>query len=371
MKIAIDAMLLSAPAFGIRTYISNLLKWIPLLDKDNKYLVFSGSSEFDSQKNFIVKRPFKSNISAQQRILWQNFVLPRLLFRENIDVFHMPDHLLPLLPIKAKKIITVHDLCFYKYPQTFGFMKRYYKIFLTPLSIKQADFIIADSFSTKSDIIEIFSCNPEKIGVVHLGVSNEFKVLKDFDRLEDAQKKYNLPSNFILFVGTLEKRKNIESLIDAYRILKEKKYEVTLVIVGKKGWLYQGIFDKVKKYNLENHVVFISGVDQNELVALYNLAKVFVYPSLYEGFGLPVLEAMACGCPVIASNVSSIPEIASNASILIDPKNIEELCSAIEKVLIDDELRNGLIKKGLERVKNFTWEKCVKETLAIYNSIRY
>ncbi len=370
MKISFNAMLLSAPSFGIRSYIYNLLKNFFDLDKVNEYLIYSGSDDFDSKDNFKIIRPFKNKISASRRILWEHFVLPKLLNNGKTDLFHMPDHILPVLSVKAKKVITIHDLSFYIYPETFNFSKRFYKKLLTPYSVKNADFIIADSNSTKSDIIKLFSYQEQKIKVVYIGVSEMFKKINDQNLLKKIRSKRRLPKNFIIFVGTLEKRKNIELLIDSFAdLIRQKKIDHDLIIVGKKGWLFEGIFEKINKKELAGRVKFIFDTTDDELPILYNLADLMVYPSLYEGFGLPVVESMACGCPVITSNVSSLKEIACGAAILINPRDKEELSYYIEKVLTDENLRNDLITKGFQRAKNFTWRKCAEETLQIYNSI--
>lgn len=354
MKIAINAMLLSAPSFGIRTYISNLIKHLKQIDTQNTYEIFSGSSSF-------------SNPAV--RIMWEQLIQPFLINKGGFDVFHSPDHVLPFLPIKAKKIVTVHDLSFYMHPETFPAMKRTYKKLITPGSLRRADRIIADSASTKKDIIDIFAISPDKISVVHIGVGGEFSKIHDSNILSRLKEERKLKNPFILFVGTLEKRKNIEGLIDAYILaVREHKIAHDLVVVGRKGWLYEGIFKKVQREGFAGKIKFIFDARQEELPVLYNLADLFVYPSIYEGFGLPVLEAMACGTPVITSNVSSLPEVAGDAAMLIDPYDTQGLALSIAKVLHDETLKKTLSQKGLERAKQFGWDKCARETLEVYKS---
>lgn len=356
-------MLLSAPRFGIWTYIHNLISNLAVVDKKNSYEIFSGSSELDlaASPNFNVLKPPFDLPRPAVRILWEHFVQPFLINKGLLDVYHNPDHILPILPVKAKKIVTVHDLCFYKHPETFSTAKRRYKKMMTPVSLKRADRIIADSHSTKKDIIELFSIPEGKIAVVHIGVSRDFRPLS-------VPKSPDRP--FILFVGTLEKRKNIEGLIDAYAIaVKRHGISHDLVIAGKKGWLYDGIFRKVRKEGLKDRVKFFFDVKQEELPVLYNTAELFVYPSLYEGFGLPVLESMACGTPVITSNISSLPEVAGDAAVLVDPLDRDSIAGAILKVLSDKQYSKGLSQKGLERAKQFGWDKCARETLEVYKSV--
>lgn len=353
MKIAINAMLLSAPSFGIRTYIANLIKHLKQTDTQNTYGIFSGSK----------------GLHPALRIMWEQLAMPFAINKGSFDVFHSPDHTLPLLPVKAKKIITVHDLSFYKHPETFPLMKRTYKKLVTPGSLRRADAVIADSASTKKDIIGIFGTPADKISVVHIGVGEEFKKTDDAGALSRLRHERGLDRPFILFVGTLEKRKNIEGLIDAYIIaVREHKISRDLAVVGKKGWLYEGIFKKVRQQGLEAKIKFIFDARQEELPLIYNLADLFVYPSLYEGFGLPVLEAMACGTPVITSDVSSLPEVAGDAAILVDPKDAFALAANIAKVLEDPSLRSAMSQKGLARAKQFGWDKCARETLEVYRA---
>lgn len=365
-------MLLSAPRFGIWTYIYRLIEHLAQTDTQNSYEIFSGSSDLPlgGATNFKVNEPCCGVSGAASRIIWEQLVQPFLLNKSSFDVFHSPDHILPFLPIKARKIVTVHDLSFYKHPETFPRMKRSYKKLVTPGSLRRADRIIADSASTKKDIIDIFSMPADKIDVVHIGVGGEFRKITDGKVLSSLREERRLKNPFLLFVGTLEKRKNIEGLVDAYILaVRENKIPHDLVVVGRKGWLYDGIFEKVRRQGFENKVRFICDAGQEELPLLYNLADLFVYPSVYEGFGLPVLEAMACGTPVITSDVSSLPEIAGEAAVLIDPYDIQALASCIAKVLNDETLKKDLSQKGLERARQFGWDKCARQTMEVYKSV--
>jgi len=215
---------------------------------------------------------------------------------------------------------------------------------------------IATSQNTKKDLIDRFNISPEKIEVIYEGVSDRFKPGK--------QKK----QNFVLAVSTLEPRKNFVRIIQSYINLREKfSAAEDLIIVGKKGWHFKEILNIPPEY--ESHIDFTGYVSENKLIELYQTAKIFVYPSLYEGFGLPVLEAMACGCPVITSNVSSLPEVAGDAAILVDPYNTDALTDAMHKVLTNENLRERLAVMGLERAKKFSWERCARETLNVFNTL--
>jgi len=373
MRIAFNAQLLSAPRFGIWTYVFNLLNGLHELDTANDYTVFSSSDKTDIFKSrFNVIRSSFDTSAPYTRILWEHLAMPFILNRNDIDIFHNPDHVLPILPVKAKKIITVHDLSFYKFPGTFPFMKRNYKRVLTPRSVRLADKIIAVSSSTKEDIVELFGIDRKKIEVVHIGVSEEFTKIEDADALERSRKKLGLPEKFVLYLGTIEKRKNLERLIDAFVLASRRGgFPHKLVIAGKKGWLYKGLLKKIDDNGLKDGVILASDIKQSDLPILYNLAELFIYPSIYEGFGLPVLEAMACGTPVITSNTSSLPEVAGDAAVLVDPYNIEEIAHNISKLLYDKELCKTMSGKGIERAKSFTWERCARNTVEVYKKASY
>lgn len=240
--------------------------------------------------------------------------------------------------------------------------------FLFPRTLKTADRIIAVSNSTKRDLINYFNIPEEKIKVILEAADEKFKLLNK-EEINEVKQKYNLNFPFILYVGTLEARKNIPTLIKAFYKIKKKNIEHKLVIAGKKGWKYKEIFETIDKLDLQNDVVFTGYVSDEDLPALYNAADLFVYPSIYEGFGLPPLEAMACGTPVITSNTSSLPEVVGDAGIMVDPCDVDGLTQTMCDVLTNDGLREDMIKKGLERAKMFTWEKCARETLKVYEEV--
>jgi glycosyltransferase involved in cell wall biosynthesis len=235
------------------------------------------------------------------------------------------------------------------------------------MSIKKADIIIAVSYSTKRDIINYFEIKEEKIKVVYPGVESRFRPIRN---IKEYRLRNNLPSKMILNVGTLEPRKNVVTLIKAFKKLRKlgfKNYK--LVIAGDKGWLYKPIFDEIKSSGLQKEVLFLGCVKDEDLPILYNCADVFVYPSFYEGFGFPPLEAMACGIPVITSNTSSLPEVVDNAGIMVDPDDVNSLCNAMYNVLKDKELWHQMSKKGLERAKLFSWKETAKKILEIYDEV--
>jgi len=238
-------------------------------------------------------------------------------------------------------------------------------------AIERADAIIAISNHTKLDLIKYFDAPEDKITVTHLAADKAFTRIVDHDILKKIRQKYSLPHDFVLFVGSLEPRKNLPTLLAAYALLQQTfKNKFSLVIVGSEGWLNDQIKLLITELKISENVCFTGYVAQEHLSAIYSMASVFVYPSLYEGFGLPVVEAMACGTPVITSNVSSIPEVVGDAAVLIDPINKEELALTIERVLGDEDLRESLRISGIARAKTFSWERCARETLEVYKRVR-
>jgi len=317
-----------------------------------------------------------------------------------VDIFFSP-HFLPVsLSKKSKRVITLHDLSFKHHSQFFSFSRKLWHLLTFPKTqVKKADRIITDSFSTKEDLIKIYGVEPEKIDVIYLGIGPEFKPkLKNGPKLKEVKNKYGLPDNFILYFGTIEPRKNLISIIKAFEALKEqsvspnpeiswkgfegvvispvgeKKEDVLadlkLVIAGTKGWLHRDVFEKAENSKYKQDIIFTGFVKNEDKPYLYNLADVFVYPSFFEGFGFPPLEAMACGVPTIVSNVSSLPEVVGSGAIMIDPYNINEIAFAIRKVLEDKDLRNDLIKKGLKQARKFDWNKTAKQVLEIFYKLK-
>ncbi len=369
-KIGIYSWVIDRNKTGIGIYTYELVKQL-LKFKDNIYLIhyFKYNDKIYHGSNEIIIKTY----SKIHKIIY--FFEPFIIKKYELSLIHFPTHWYNQIPHylfgKYKKILTVHDLT----PILFPFTHTFYDSYLWKSSFKfiknKADKIIAVSYATKNDLIKYGKIKKEKIKVIYNGYDNTvFKPMNfSLEEIKKFREKYHLPENFILYVGTLEKRKNIENLIRALNVLKKKKKKYSLVILGKKGWKYENIFNLIKKYNLHEQIIFMGYVPQHDLPIFYNLAKVFVYPSLYEGFGLPPLEAMACGCPVITSNVSSIPEIVGDAGILIDPYNYIELAKRIEEVMENASLRKELIQKGLKRAKRFSWEKCAKETYEVYEEV--
>ena len=371
MKVGILSWIIDRERTGVDTYAYNLIKNMIKIGKSKDlYLI-----HYHKTHDQIYRKTHEVIVPKIPLKLTNVLGLPYAISKINIDVLHIPAHwhtqIMPFfLNPKVKKILTIHDLTPMLFPET----HTRETVFLWNSTLKliknKIDIIIADSQNTKNDCINYLNIPEEKIEVVYL-VADEIYTPVDNKReiREELAKKYNINTPFIHYVGTLEKRKNVPTLIKAFYKLKKKGITHKLVIVGKKGWRYNDIFEVVKALNLQKDVIFTGYVPKEDLVKFYNLADVFVYPSIYEGFGLPPLEAMACGCPVIASNTSSLPEVVGNAGILINPYNIDSLAKAIYDVLTNDGLRDELSKKGLKRAKLFSWEKTAKETWKVYEVV--
>jgi glycosyltransferase involved in cell wall biosynthesis len=256
------------------------------------------------------------------------------------------------------------------FPETFPVHHRIYLQSNIRLAGRKADRIITVSQNSKEDIVKILKVSEKKVSVVYNGVSEEFKKIDDPLLFSSFKKKHNLPDKIILYVGTIQPRKNVDILLKIFHDLKkEKRIEHKLVIIGRDGWLYNSVEDQIRSLNLENDVIRIKNLSDEELPIIYNISDLFVYPSSYEGFGLSILEAMACGVPVIASNLSSIPEVVGDAGILVDPRNCEEIKDAVYKLISNEALRQHYVKKGLERASRFSWDNAAACLIRIYNEV--
>ena len=304
--------------------------------------------------------------------LWTQIGLPIELWREKMfgrapDIFFTPTHYAPRFS-PSPSVISIMDLSFIHFPEMFNKKDLWQLKNWTGYSVKNAKKIITISNFSKKDIITYYGVNPEKVVVTYPGYDNKKFNPDIIGTKSKIKEKYKIDGEYILFVGTLQPRKNIAQLIEAFKIAMKQFNNETmkLIVVGKKGWLYEEIFQKVKELRIEKRIIFTDYVKEEELPDLYRSAKCLVLPSLHEGFGIPVIEAMACGCPVVVSNVSSLPEIVESAGVFVDPYRIESIAEGINQVCYDEANRNKLIKKGLLQVKKFTWQKCAEET---YNSI--
>lgn len=308
--------------------------------------------------------------------LWTQVGLPLDLYRHRPrpDVFFTPTHYAPRFsPVPT--VVSIMDVSYIHYPELFKQKDLYQLKNWTAYSVKNAAKILTISEASKRDIIKFYQVPESKVVVTYLGIK-PIAMTETVD-IKSLTAKFGISKDYILFVGTLQPRKNIVRLIEAYSLAlnyaeqnaEQRRKLPELVIVGKRGWLYEEILEAPKKYGVENHVKFLEFVNDEELHALYKNALFFVLPSLYEGFGLPVLEAMSLGCPVITSNVSSLPEAGGNAALYIDPMNVDDIAHAMKKLLADKKLRETMKEKGFAQAKKFSWEKTAKKTLEILEEV--
>lgn len=375
MRIGLDFTSAVHQGAGIGRYTRGLVQALSQLHPENEYvLLVSGRPSADALPpslpgNFRIR--YLPLAHRWTTVLWHRLRLPvpADLFIGRVDIFHSPDFVLPPLA-SGKKILTVHDLSFFRYPQGAEPSLRWYLEGAVPRSVARADLLFADSQCTKKDIVDILRVPEEKVEVVYPGVDPIFQPVEDEAEKKRMKAKYGLHAPFILSVGTIEPRKNFPGLMRGFRILREEhKIPHELVIAGAPGWLYQGIYREVDELRLGGNVLFLGYVPDWELPALYSLAEVFAFPSFYEGFGLPPLEAMACGVPTVVSNVASLPEAVGDGALLVPPEDTEALAEALYGLLSDDALREEMRRKGLERAQRFSWQKTGEEVLAHYRRI--
>lgn len=287
------------------------------------------------------------------------------------DIFHATEHLLPPMRVQ-KSVFTIHDLIFRFFPEYHLPLNRWYLSLMLPRFMRRANAIIAVSEHTRRDVSKLMGIPAEKITVIYEGVHSRFSPTHDANLLAQVRAKYHLPNSFILYFSTIEPRKNVLGLLDAFQSLLSNNSDIPdLVIAGRKGWMYEPVFQRVHELGLESRVHFTDWIDEADTPALISAAKMFVYPSLYEGFGLPPLEAMACGTPVICSNAASLPEVVGDAALLVNPKSVDEIARAIKQVLSNSNLHARLSEQGITRAAQFTWEKAARETLAVYESVMH
>lgn len=365
MRIGLDARLPYYQMGGISQYILYLLPALAKLDRDDDYLIFH------SRKDGRSHQPSSPNF--QRRNLWtpchhrlERWALAAELLPHRLDLLHSPDFIPPVAGAK-RRVITVHDLNFYYYPQFLTAESRRYYLGQIEWAVGVADQIMADSHQTRQDLIERLNVPAEKVTTIHLAANPVYAQPRPAEQVEKVLARHHLPAGYILFVGTLEPRKNVPALIKAYhRLRQETAVDVPLLLAGRKGWLYDEIFATIDELELRPHVHHLENLPDEELACLYRAAGVLALPSHYEGFGLPVLEAMHNGCPVICSNRGSLPEVGGSAALLLDPDDIDGWVETIHRVLSDSELRREMVAKGYPQAQGFTWRKTAEATLAIY-----
>ncbi|MGC8779896.1 MAG: glycosyltransferase family 4 protein [Anaerolineae bacterium] len=302
--------------------------------------------------------------------LWTHVRLSAEMLVRPPDVLFVPAHVLPLVH-PQRCVVTVHDLGYLRYPEAHRPADRRYLDWSTRWNARQATVVLADSQATKDDLVRAYGVDPDKVRVVYLGREETLGPVRDPARLAAVRERYGLGRRYLLYVGTLQPRKNLARVIEAFARIagRPASADVQLVLAGKRGWLYDDLFAQVERMGLGGRVLLPGYVAEADLPALLSGALAFVFPSLYEGFGIPVLEAGACEVPVITSNTSSLPEVAGDAALFVDPHDVDAIAEAMYRLITDPDLRADLIRRGRENVRRFSWEKCARETLAVLEEV--
>lgn len=368
MTIGIDARSLIGERAGVGRYLRNLLENLSRIDEENQYVLYvhEETGGVIDQPNFSEKKislPFIENYFT-----WLHLRLPPELFTHRIDVFHFPFYTMPLL-VNHRSVVTIHDITFDLHPEWFSLKGKIAQIPFCRFGARHADRIIACSETTKSDILRMYRVPEERIEVIYEAADPVFRVVSDKDALERARFECGIKDKFLLYVGVIHIRRNVERLLRAFRAFSTKSPGYQLVLIGKVEWPYLDVKKLIEELGLGGRVIHRGYVKDDMLPLIYNCAECFVYPSFYEGFGLPVIEAMACGTPVITSDNSSLSELFSDAALLIDPCSVEEMSEAMDLLVKDGGVRSQFISKGLEKVKEFSWRETAEKTLRVYRKV--
>lgn len=370
-KIALHAAVLNSKKAGVGNYAFYLIKALQQKAVDFKMDVYLDSSArglFEDSKNmrFFGIGPFKN---SWERVSWEQLQSPFQYARQKYDLIHFMDYQTPFIPVKTPHIVTIHDLCYHRYPQYFSTGSRWLKRLNTPRSIHRASAIITVSDFSRRELAELFPETVKKrIYVVNPGLKDSGSQPSDAVDERTVLARYGIQGSYVLYVGTLEPRKNITSLVRSMAALWNvgKLTSTHLVLAGGKGWIYENIFQTIHELGVSDKVVHTGYVNESDLPIVYRHAQAFVYPSYYEGFGMPPLEAMAQGTPVITSDQASLPEAVGDAALLVPPSDEGQLSHAIERVCTETDLRMELIGRGNKRAAMFTWSKAAEKVLGIY-----
>jgi glycosyltransferase involved in cell wall biosynthesis len=378
MRIAIDYSAAVNQRAGIGRLVRNQVLALSEVDHDNDYRLVYARPNRGSVPQFPRARNFqRREVRLGERwlsILWHRakVPVPADWLSGPVDVYHCPDFVMPPLR-NARGILTVHDLAFLMRPDCADERLRAYLEEVVPRSVQRADFIIADSENTRNDLVVLLGVQPQSVAVVPGGVEERFSRVTDDAQLARARQGLGVgDAPFILAIGVIEPRKNLNRLMDAFAALKQRgnvPADLKLVLAGGKGWLYDDIFDHHAASPLRDDILLPGFVSDDLLPAIYSAAEALAFPSLYEGFGLPILEAMACGTPVVASRASCLPEVAEGAALLVDPNNVEALTGALELLLLDPDVRGRLVQQGFQRASEYTWTRAAEQLLGVYRMV--
>lgn len=369
MRIGIDCRLYS-PHFGIGRYVYELVRHLVEMDSLHTFVLFKNTRDQLVNKSDRVEEVF---VGANHYSIHEQTKFLKILTGAKLDLMHFTHFNAPLL-YKGKSVVTIHDLTIHFFPgkkMNSLFYRGVYKLVMKSVC-KKAERIIAVSKNTKNDIVEQLRIPEEKVSVIYEAAGEEFKQIGDQGVLEEIRKKYQIIKPLILYTGNWRTHKNLVRLIEAFSLLREAKgFDAELMITGEKDGKYApAVMRAVEKFGVIENVIFPGIVPEEDLVSLINLAQVYVFPSLYEGFGLPPLEAMKCGTVTCVSNVSSIPEVCGQENaFFFNPYDVSDMTENLHLACTDETQRNEIIKKGLERVKEFSWEKTAEETMGVYNKL--
>ncbi|MFO7697135.1 MAG: glycosyltransferase family 1 protein [Anaerolineae bacterium] len=366
MHIGIDTRLMYYQMAGIGRYTLQLIRALSRIESDDRYTLLQSNRAKEPIIDHARFAHHKVYTPAHHRL--EQLVLPFEISHLGLNVLHSPDFIPPFRR-NCASVITIHDLNFMLYPHflTRDAARYYGQI---DIAVRRADAIIAVSHATKADIVRLLGVPESKVSVIYEAAGSAFQPMDDAALPDRVHARFGVRGDFVLFVSTIEPRKNVPTLLRAFRqLLDDYRLDVQLVLAGQKGWLYEEVFDLVKDLELEDDVRFVGRVSTEELVWLYNTARALVAPSIYEGFGLTPLEAMACGTPVVVADVSSLPEVVGDAGLKVDPYKPDEMAVAMWRLLTDAELHASLSAKGITRARCFSWDKAAQETLALYHTL--
>ena len=374
MHVAVNAHLLAHTSSfrraGISHYVEQTLLQLGAIDRVNRYSIYTtrglGAAQLGLPPNFRVIPSRLPTINPRVRIPWEQLLAPLLLRFSGADLFHGVHSVVPIAsPVPT--IVTVHDLAFMRFTQTFRAYNRAYLDFATRLSVRRAARVLVVSEHTKREVVGLLGVPAERVVVTPNAVREHFRPPEPA-ALAAFRAKKGLPERFLLYVGTLEPRKNLTTLLDAYAEV-IRHHDVPLIVGGGKGWLYDAVFQRLEQLGLRERVQFVGYIEEEELPLWYAAATLFVFPSLYEGFGMPPLEAMACGTPVVTSNSSSLPEVVGDAGLMAPPHDSAAFAAAISRVLSDPALHQELRERGLVQATRFSWRVTAERTLAAYEAV--
>jgi glycosyltransferase involved in cell wall biosynthesis len=377
LRIAIDYTSAINQNAGIGRFVRSLVASVVEIDTTDNFLLLHAAPNPGRHPTY----PNGANVSRRvlrvnerlMNIVWHRLQLPLPAdwLTGPVDLFHSPDFVMP--PVRAaRSILTVHDLAFLLYPECADARLRAYLEKTVPRSVQRADYVVADSENTRNDVICLLGVPPERVTVVPGGVDPSFQPVDDPERLAAIRRTIGLDETtpYILFIGVIEPRKNLVGLIEAFDVLKSRRpLPHKLVVVGRRGWLSEGTMERAERSPYRDEIIFPGFIPDGELASLYSAAETFAFPSHYEGFGLPVLEAMACGTPVVASRASSLPEIVGDAGMQVDPDEPERLASALELLALNPEMRADFRDRGIARAATFTWEAAAQIMVDVYHKV--